>query len=431
MCSGMVAAAADRRTDEPAGGMEPTRSAAGGPFHAAVPALSTRRLIAAGSFPPTTGRPGIRPGPSDPTAHAERPQPALALPGAVKPLPVTGELSRPRSRMMGDRKATGEGGVLHLASAGIVLAILLALAALVLAIRLPRRRRRVRPALAGAAVHELVRTARIQIARRRAPPDPALAPLLEGDLSAITAHFQPKVRLADGTVVGAELLARWEHPDGRPRPPGAFLDPLVAHQGSRALFERMIGIAIDTHHRLAGREAGMITLSVNVDRRDLEDPGFAKVLLARLAQEGIDPGAIMLEVTETTLALHVKALQRTLRTLAQAGVPVSLDDYGTGYASLADLQELPITEIKIDRRFIAGLGRSERSRKILHSSVQLADALGLSLVAEGIEDVLTARICRELGCAFGQGYAFARPMPREAFLHLMSDPQPRLSASDA
>ncbi len=250
--------------------------------------------------------------------------------------------------------------------------------------------------------------------------DLAAARLAAGDLAAVEAYFQPKVRLSDGAIVGAELLARWRHPEKGVVGPQRFLPLLFGHRQTRTLLARMLDQAAEALDHFGGTVPAGWTLSVNADRRDLEAADFTDWFMEQLERRGLDPARLTIEITETSLGDETRKLPGILRRLRNGGLRISLDDYGRGYASLSDLQRLPLTEVKVDRSFVSEIGRRRRHRIILQSTAELARALNLAVVAEGIEDQRTAEICVELGCGYGQGYAFARPMPLADFTGLLA-----------
>jgi EAL domain-containing protein (putative c-di-GMP-specific phosphodiesterase class I) len=159
-------------------------------------------------------------------------------------------------------------------------------------------------------------------------------------------------------------------------------------------------------------EAGHdLYLTVNVAARQLLDPGFVDVLQDTLATSGIDPRRLTLEVTETALIQDIDAARRTLLRIASLGVGVSIDDFGTGWASLTYLRQLPVTCLKIDRSFVAGLGVDHRDTAIVRSVIALGHELDLLVIAEGVETEAQLKHLEILGCKMAQGYLLARPTP--------------------
>jgi PAS domain S-box-containing protein len=224
-----------------------------------------------------------------------------------------------------------------------------------------------------------------------------------------TVHYQPIFRLEDRMLVGVEALARWEHGD-RLRLPHTFIG--VAEDGD-LIFE--IGdVVLDSACRQmqVWRDAGYgHYLTVNVSALQLLDPRFLPRLETILAATEMTPGGLTLEVTETALITDVKVANATLLRIADLGVGVSIDDFGTGWASLSYLQQLPVTTLKIDQSFVAGLGESGTETAIVRSILALGRELDLHVVAEGIETQAQLEQLRLLGCEYGQGYHVSRPLP--------------------
>ena len=153
------------------------------------------------------------------------------------------------------------------------------------------------------------------------------------------------------------------------------------------------------------------SVAVNVSARNLEQPEFADTVVRLAADTGVPPERLQLEVTETALPVDLGAAARTLATLAAHGFGTALDDFGIGYASLSHLRSLELTELKIDRSFVAGVGVSAEDGEVVRSLVQLAHGLGLTVCAEGVETAAAAAWLRDAGCDRAQGYFFSRPMP--------------------
>ncbi len=229
----------------------------------------------------------------------------------------------------------------------------------------------------------------------------------------IVPYFQPIVDLESGRVLGYEVLARWLHPDRGMLPPSEFLPlaeetGLLIELGARILRDSLAQLA---QWRAAGHAFAKCTLSVNVGTRQLIDPNFHNVVVDALSETGIDADSLWLEITETALLADVKAATVALRELRSLGLHLSVDDFGTGYSSLTYLKRFPVEAIKIDRSFVAGLGLEAEDTTIVEAVVRLGQALGLHVVAEGIESPLQLSRLRDLGCDRGQGYLFGRPRP--------------------
>ncbi|MDP5183999.1 EAL domain-containing protein [Blastococcus sp. BMG 814] len=225
-------------------------------------------------------------------------------------------------------------------------------------------------------------------------------------------HYQPKLDLPTGTVAGVEALARWQHPTRGLLYPDAFID-LAESAGLMAqLTTRVIDMALAQCRRWAD-QGRSLTMAVNVSPSNLVDQGFPDDVARLLAVHGLPAGSLVLEVTESLLMEDRERAVRVLTRLRDAGVGVAIDDYGTGHSSLAYLAALPVTELKLDRTFIAAMTGSARAASIVTSTLQLAHALDLVLVAEGAEDAATVAALAELGCDVVQGYHLSRPLPPE------------------
>jgi diguanylate cyclase (GGDEF)-like protein/PAS domain S-box-containing protein len=229
----------------------------------------------------------------------------------------------------------------------------------------------------------------------------------------VVPYYQPIVDLSSGRVIGYEVLARWLHPDRGLLPPNDFLPlaeetGLLVELGSRMLRDSLAQLA---HWRAAGYPFATCTLSVNVGTRQLVDPSFYDMVVDALSETGIDADSLWLEITETALLSDVKSATVALRDLRSLGLHLSVDDFGTGYSSLTYLKRFPIEAIKIDKSFVGGLGIEAEATSIVEAVVRLGQALGLRVVAEGIESPLQLSRLRELGCDRGQGYLFGRPRP--------------------
>jgi diguanylate cyclase len=225
-------------------------------------------------------------------------------------------------------------------------------------------------------------------------------------------HYQPKLALPSGEVEGVEALVRWQHPDRGLLFPDEFIE-LAETAGLMAqLTGQVIDLALSQTRAWADR-GGRLTMAVNVSPSNLVDEHFPDQVAALLAQYGLPASSLVLEVTESLLMEDRERAVRVLGRLRDAGVGVAIDDYGTGYSSLAYLAALPVTELKLDRTFVGALTGSPRAESIVTSTLQLAHALGLVLVAEGAEDQATVDALAGLGCDLVQGYHLSRPLPPE------------------
>jgi predicted signal transduction protein with EAL and GGDEF domain len=222
-------------------------------------------------------------------------------------------------------------------------------------------------------------------------------------------HYQPKVRF-DGAVAGLEALVRWQHPDRGRVPPDEFITIAETSGLMPQLTEYVLEKALGQVARW--REAGLtVPVAVNVSPRDVFTPGFAGAVAARLARHGVPAGSLQLEITEHVMLEDPQQAADTLAGLTGHGVRMSLDDFGTGYSSLVHLRRLPVSELKIDRSFVARLSEDGEDAEIVRCTVELAHSLGLVVVAEGVEDDETWERLRDLGCDAVQGWLVSAAMP--------------------
>jgi diguanylate cyclase (GGDEF)-like protein/PAS domain S-box-containing protein len=250
---------------------------------------------------------------------------------------------------------------------------------------------------------------------------------LETDLRAalergeLTLFFQPIVSLATGGVAGAEALARWDHPVHGRVPPDRFITlaedtGLIGALGAWVLNEAARQVA---EWRAEFPNAAELEVSVNLSARQLREPGLVDAVAATLREHDLPPGALKLELTESSLVQDPVAAAGVLRALKKKDVQVYLDDFGTGYSSLSSLHRLPLDALKIDRSFVAGLdGGSTGAHKgaeIVGTIVALARSLGVRVVAEGVETRQQLHALQVLGCDFAQGYLIGRPLPASEF----------------
>jgi diguanylate cyclase (GGDEF)-like protein len=225
-------------------------------------------------------------------------------------------------------------------------------------------------------------------------------------------HYQPKLALASGVVDGVEALVRWQHPTRGLLYPDAFIDLAESAGLMSGLTSAVVEMALAQCRRWAD-DGCALTVSVNVSPSNLVDDDFPDEVAALLRRFDLAAGMLVLEVTESILMEDRERAVRVLSRLRDAGVGVSIDDYGTGYSSLAYLAALPVTELKLDRVFVAAMTGSSRAASIVTSTLQLAHALDLVLVAEGAEDQATVDALTTLGCDVVQGYHLSKPLPPE------------------
>ncbi|HEX6872937.1 MAG TPA: EAL domain-containing protein [Micromonosporaceae bacterium] len=223
-------------------------------------------------------------------------------------------------------------------------------------------------------------------------------------------HYQPQVDLDSGDVVGLEALLRWCHPVLGEVSPSLVIRVTEHTAVMRLLTRRVLEDAIGQIAKW--RTQGLLMrVSVNVSVRDLHDPQLVDHLEALLTERSVPPQLLQLEITEGALMADPRRVLVSLHRLDRLGVAMSLDDFGTGYSSLLHLRRLPLAEVKIDRSFVLGMTTDPDDRAVVTSIIDLARALGLRVVAEGVEDDSTRRMLVAGGCEVAQGWFYARPMP--------------------
>jgi diguanylate cyclase len=232
------------------------------------------------------------------------------------------------------------------------------------------------------------------------------------DAGEITMYYQPQIAIATGEVVGVEALLRWRHPRRGMVDPGELIR--VAEQSAvmRLLTRRVVD---DVVEQLAKWSAAGIGLraALNVSVRDLHTGEIADQIADRLARYGVPAERLQVEITEGALMADPRRVLATVSRLHRIGVAIALDDFGTGYSSLQHLRRLPLSEVKVDRSFVLGMADDADDAAIVRSMIELAGALGLRVVAEGVEDERTWRMLHAAGCDAAQGWFYARPMPAE------------------
>jgi FOG: EAL domain len=227
-------------------------------------------------------------------------------------------------------------------------------------------------------------------------------------------HYQPQVSLITGDVVGAEALARWQHPDHGLVLPDEFI-PFAEHTGMIGPLTRHVLDTALAQARIWSDAGHPLPISVNLSARNLLDVDLPGQVEELLAAHGVAPGLLNLEVTESAIMTEPARAQQVLEQLATLGIRISIDDFGAGYTSLGQLKHLPISELKIDRSFVMTMTEDPSNALIVHSVVDLGHNLGLTIVAEGVEteQILTALV--GLGCDVAQGYHLSRPITATAF----------------
>ena len=230
-------------------------------------------------------------------------------------------------------------------------------------------------------------------------------------------HYQPKVDMRQGRVIGIEALVRWQHPERGLLPPGAFLPSIENCEAIVALGDWVIGEAL--RQSVAWRAAGLaIPVSVNIAARHLQQADFVSRLKAHLAAHAELPtsACLELEVLETTALEDMGHISGVISACRELGVRFALDDFGTGYSSLSYLRRLPADTLKIDQSFVRDMLDDPEDRAIVEGIIRLAQTFGRTVIAEGVESVAVGQMLLALGCTQAQGYGIARPMPAEQVL---------------
>jgi diguanylate cyclase len=231
-------------------------------------------------------------------------------------------------------------------------------------------------------------------------------------------YYQPKISAATGKIVGAEALVRWQHPLFGMIPPDDFI-ALAEHSGLIKPLSRWVLREGMRQAALWRRKGFPISLAVNVSARNVAEKGMPKEIAALLESNGLPPELLICEITESVIMEDRKRSLEVVSELVGLGVSISIDDFGTGYSSLAYLRQLPATEIKIDKSFVMRMDRDKDNAVIVSSTIQMAHNLGLKVVAEGVESERIWSDLLALGCDYGQGYLFSRPVPPEEFADLL------------
>jgi len=286
----------------------------------------------------------------------------------------------------------------------------------------------------GESAEDLIRNADLAMNRAKAAGGAHIVTFEEKDLDAvrerlelesdvraamaehkITVTYQPVVRTSDHSVVGAEVLARWQHPTRGELMPEVFI-PVIARLGLMGQLTMQVLRAASCQlvaWKRDGSVAADFRIGVNFSADDLADPALADKVSDALESSGLDARFLTVEVTETGLIRDTPTALATLRAIRRLGIRVALDDFGTGYSSLAYLKMFPVDVVKIDKSFVLGLGRDADATALVRGILTITRALGLVATAEGIENDVQLEALRHLGCQLAQGYFFSRPVPPE------------------
>jgi EAL domain-containing protein (putative c-di-GMP-specific phosphodiesterase class I) len=238
------------------------------------------------------------------------------------------------------------------------------------------------------------------------------------DTGQLLLHYQPKLDLRTSDVTGFEALVRWQHPQHGLVMPDEFI-PLIEQTGLvRHLTAFVLAEALQQWREW--NRGDELTVAVNISPHSLNDPDFPELVEVMLREYEVPPRTLELEVTESALAFDEELSSETLHRLRRAGVKVVLDDYGSGYSSLGRLLDLPIDEIKIDRKFVGALTDDPDSAEIVRSTIALGHRLGMTVIAEGVETEEALRELASLDCDGAQGYYISRPKPASELAALLT-----------
>jgi EAL domain-containing protein (putative c-di-GMP-specific phosphodiesterase class I) len=235
--------------------------------------------------------------------------------------------------------------------------------------------------------------------------------------------YQPIVELESGTITGVEALVRWQHPDKNVASSASFI-PLAEETGLIVPIGRWVLAESCRQARewqLAAGDGVAPTMSVNISGRQLQDPNFTRDVATVLAETKLSPTQLILEITESVLMSNTASALERLRELKALGVRLAIDDFGTGYCNLSYLQRFPVDILKIDKSFITHVAQNGGDAVLASTIVGLATTLKMNTVAEGVENAEQRQQLVELGCGYGQGFLFAKPIDAESVSRLLEE----------
>jgi EAL domain-containing protein (putative c-di-GMP-specific phosphodiesterase class I) len=227
-------------------------------------------------------------------------------------------------------------------------------------------------------------------------------------------HYQPKVDVGSGRLVGAEALVRWLHPEHGMVMPDSFI-PLAEHTGIIGPLTRYVVDAALAQARTWTDQGNPLAVSVNLSARNLLDEDLPDMVAELLDIHELPATLLELEVTESALMVEPARARHVLERLARLGIRISIDDFGTGYTSLSQLKTLPVGELKLDRSFVTTMIEDLGNAHIVRSLIELGHNLGLSIVAEGVETAEVLMVLEQFRCDVAQGYYLSPPVPATAF----------------
>jgi EAL domain-containing protein (putative c-di-GMP-specific phosphodiesterase class I) len=223
-------------------------------------------------------------------------------------------------------------------------------------------------------------------------------------------YYQPKLDIARREVTGVEALVRWQHPERGLLTPDRFLD-LFEQSGLMGDLAMSVLEQAMNQQSLWARGDLDLSMAVNLSAANLSDENLPEKVAEVFDRLGVDPGNVVLEITEDSLMVDAQQSLDVLDRLHALGVELSVDDYGTGFSSLSYLRDLPVNELKLDRAFLAAAAEDDRAVAIIRSTIDLAHSLDMRIVAEGVETDANLELISELGCDYAQGYLLGRPAP--------------------
>jgi EAL domain-containing protein (putative c-di-GMP-specific phosphodiesterase class I)/ActR/RegA family two-component response regulator len=230
-------------------------------------------------------------------------------------------------------------------------------------------------------------------------------------------YYQPKIDFKTNQAIGFEGLMRWDHPDFGLILPDAFISVAESTGQIDQMTHQIIRVGLEWLSHLDSE----ITLALNISAKSLRDNKLINILVSECSNFNIDPNRIILELTETSTMMDPVESLNLLTRLRIKGFRLSIDDFGTGYSSMVQLARLPFSELKIDRSFIMSMDVSNEAQKIVASTIGLGRSLGLTTVAEGVENLTIHNMLHELDCQLGQGYHYAKPMAPDLATHWLNN----------
>ncbi len=243
-----------------------------------------------------------------------------------------------------------------------------------------------------------------------------LATALLDDPGQITMAYQPVFDLRSGALISSEALMRWRHPVRGPISPMLAVEAAEASGLIHALGRHVLALALAQTAAWQGRLAPTYRTHVNVSALELAEPGYVEHVAGALERAGVEPAALLLEITETALLAKDPSVLATLHRLRELGVGLGIDDFGTGYSSISHLQRLPVDTVKIDRSLVADIATSPDAFALMRTVIRLVSTSQVTVVVEGIEEAVQSSHLQAVGAFFGQGYLLGRPVPAEQFI---------------